>query len=206
LELYDDTGLFTNNGNGTVTFKNPKVPGVYQTFYTIQATLADSNCTDKTITSNRGKLVIYVVSNCGFAVQIVENPIISATPTQTLTPTPTPTPLPPGETPTLTPTRTPTRTPTPTITVTRTPTLTPTLTPTVTRTPTPTPTVTPVPVTVYQICGTGVNYFIVGTYSSPKIEILGDCAQFISNTTRDFAVSEGYIEFIDITPSRCECV
>lgn len=68
--------------------------------------------------------------------------------------------------------------------------------------PTPPPDLT---VTVYTICNTYQQYYIVGTYYYPNIEILGYCAYYSESTTQSVAQALGYTEFSFIAPSSCSC-
>jgi hypothetical protein len=139
--------LCSVNASGFLTL-NATVPGNYIIDFTFNATVPNSQCSDTNLISNKGILEIIIRGNCGFNVNVVENP--TATPTATPTTTPTSTPLitpTPTNTPTQTPTgtipgATPTATPTSTTTNTATPTATPTGT--IPPTPTATPTATPV--------------------------------------------------------------
>lgn len=129
--------LFTNNNNGTTTFSNVGL-GTYQTHFTFDAILSGSNCSDRTLTSNKGLLKINVANNCAFSVTVVENPF--PTPAPTTAPT-----TPPTTPPTTAPTAAPSTTSAPTTPPTTPPTTAPTAAPT-TPAPTSAPT-TPAPTT-----------------------------------------------------------
>ena len=139
--------LCSVNASGFLTL-NATIPGNYTIDFTFDATVPNSQCSDTNLTSNKGILEIVIRCNCGFNVNVAENP--TATPTATPTTTPTATPLitpTPTNTPTQTPTgtipgATPTATPTGTIPLSPTPTATPTGT--IPPTPTATPTATPI--------------------------------------------------------------
>ena len=60
-------------------------------------------------------------------------------------------------------------------------------------------------VSVYTLCNTYQQYFIIGNYSYPKTEILGYCATYAETTTKSVAQGLGYTEFSYIAPSTCDC-
>jgi len=67
LVLYNNTGDFVANSNGTITFNNSASLGTYSVKYTFTTTLSGSTCNTPLI-SNLGLLKVNVLNNCNFAI------------------------------------------------------------------------------------------------------------------------------------------
>ena len=147
-----NVALFTNNGDGTLTFNSSKY-GTYDTYYTYTANKAGSSCI---LTSNVGHIVVDVLfPKCDF---VFSAEIISGSATTTTTTTAAPTTT---TTTTVAPTTTTTTTAAPTTTTTTTvaPTTTTTTTTTTTSTTTTTTTVAPMPVKMSNGKGSVISGF-----------------------------------------------